>query len=217
MKKGLREKRNSERGVSIVEILVALVIIVVLGAISLPYITNYKKYYKSEDQTLKFIDVMREAAQLALTRRRSMRVEIDLTDNVMLIIDEKGTAADTLVKSIPLEPTREVRMDQAPTGITKPNPPNYTDAAFATDSIGHLVGSTTVTGHNVWMCRFQSDGSVLNAAGNPLNATIYVWPPVSAGSTTIRNKTEARAITLFGGSGAIRYWKHDGSSFVSNE
>lgn len=216
MRIGLFKKRRSESGFSIIELVIVLVIIAILSAISLPYIYNYKKLYKSEDQSLKVMDLMREAAQLALTRRRLMRFELDLTDNAVLIIDGNGPgpADDTQIKSIPLEPVREIRMDQIPAGVTKPVPPNYTDIAFVADITGHLVGGSTVTGHTVWQIGFLPDGSVVNTANVPVSANIYIWPPVTAGSGTARNPKEIRAITMFGGSGAIRYWKYDGTTFV---
>lgn len=216
--KSIRDRSvKASRGFSVVELLVVLGIIALMAAISIPYLVNYKKGYRSEDQTFKIIDLMRETGQLALQKRRTFRFEIDLTDNEVLIIDENGTGADSLLKRIPLEMTKEVRVDMIPVGVTKPNPPNYTDIAFAVDTLGHLEGSTTVTGHNVWAARFRSDGSVVNAANNPISANIYIWPPQTPGSTTPRNKTEVRAITIFGGSGAIRYWKHNGVGLVADQ
>ena len=199
------------------ELLVVVGVIGVMSVISLPYIVNYKKAYKSEDQALKVIDMMREANQLALARRRTIRFEIDYTDNVALIIDENGAAADTKIKKIPLELARDVRMDIIPATISKPNPPNYNDAVAAADSRGHQDGGSTITGHTVWLARFRSDGSVVNNVDVPINANIYSWPPIAPGSSTPRSKAEVRAITLFGGSGAIRYWKHNGTTFVANQ
>lgn len=217
MRNRLHKAGRGNSGFSMTELLVVLGIIAIMTVISLPYIVNYKKAYKSEDQALKVIDMMREAGQLALNRRRTIRFEIDFTDNAALIIDENGGATDTQIKKIPLEMTRDVRMDIIPATISKPNPPNYNDLAAATDTLGHLAGGTTVTGHSVWAARFRSDGSVVNAANVPINANIYSWPPISPGSTTPRSKAEVRAITIFGGSGAIRYWKHDGTNFVANQ
>lgn len=208
-------QRRAASGFSLLELIIVLVITLILTAISIPYIYNYQKRFKSEDQALQIMDFMREANQLALNKRRTMRLEIDLTDNKLLLIDEKATGAsdDTEVKAIPLESTREVRMDQIPTGVTKPSPPDYNDATFATDTTGHKRGSTTINGHNVWAVRFKSDGSVVNNADTLTSANLYVWAPQSSGSTTPRDKKEVRAITMFGGSGAVRYWKHNGSTF----
>jgi prepilin-type N-terminal cleavage/methylation domain-containing protein len=201
-------------GFSMTELLVVLGIMGLMAVISLPYIVNYRKLYRSEDQALKVIDLMQETAQLALTRRRTFRFEINLTDNAALIIDENGTNPAFLVKRIPLDQVSELRVDTNPSGITRPNPPNYANAAFSVDGLGHLRGSTTVIGHTVWAARFRSDTSVIDAAGNPLSATLFIWPPAAPGSSTARNQGEVRAITIFGGSGAIKYWKYNGTTFV---
>ena len=209
-------RRNGMKGFSLPEIIIVLIIIAILSAISIPYIYNYTKLYKSEDQSLKVMDLMREANQLALTRRRTMRFEIDLTDNKMLIIDEDTSVSPAVhkeLKAIPLEAVREIRMDISPTGISAPNPPNYNTAVFAADTLGHKRGSTTITGHNVWAARFKSDGSVVKTDGSLVSATIFVWAPLVAGSTNPRNSKEVRAITMFGGTGAVRYWKYDGATF----
>lgn len=216
MKAARRISKNASDGFSLVEIFVVLVIIAIIAAISVPYIVSYKKLYKSEDQSIKLIDLMRESSQLALNKRKTIRFEIDLTDNAALIIDENVSGAAVQLKRIPLEPVNEIRMDIIPSGVVKPNPPNYADAAFAADSLGHLVGTTTVTGHSVWAARFRSDGTVVNATNIPISANLYIWPPVTSGSATPRHKAEVRAITIFGGSGSVRYWKHDGTNFVAN-
>lgn len=217
MKKAPCKTRASAYGFSMTELLVVLGLIAVMTAISLPYFYNYNRLYKSEQQAIKMVDLMREASQLAITRRRTMRVELDLTQNAFLIIDENGAAPDTRVKTIPLENVGNLRIDTIPAGVTRPNPPNYTDITFAADTIGHQFNGTTVTGNNVWAARFMSDGSVVNAAGVPLNATIYVWPPVTPGSATPRNVKEVRAITLFGGSGALRFWRHNGTALTPSQ
>jgi len=213
---GIDVARHHEMsGFSMIELVIVLVIVLIMSAISIPYIYNYQKRYKSEDQALKVMDFMREANQLALNKRRTIRLEIDLTDNKLLLIDEKGASAtdDELIKAIPLETTGEVRMDQIPTGVTKPNPPNYNDATFVTDTIGHKRAGVSVTGHNVWAARFRRDGSVVNSSGTLISANLYIWAPLAAGNNNPRDKKEVRAITMFGGSGAVRYWKHNGTTF----
>ena len=209
-------RRSAMSGFSLPELTMVLVIISILTAISLPYILNYTKLYKSEDQALKIMDLMREASQLALTRRRLIRFEIDRTANQILIIDGNGPGVtdDAQIKAVAIDPVSELRMDQPPTGVTKPIPPNYNDAVFINDATGHLRNGTPVSGNLVWQIAFLRDGTVVNLASNPVNANLYVWTPITPGSPVAFDRKEVRAITLFGGSGAIRYWKHDGTTFI---
>lgn len=202
-------------GFSLIELIVVLGVIALMAAISVPYLVNYRKVYRTDDQAQRIMDLMNETNQLALTRRRTFRFQINITRNTAQIIDENGTLQGDLVKEVRLEPTTEVRLNAIPTGVTRPNPPNYADAVFANDSIGYKQGMTTVLGNNMWMARYRRDGSVVDGANNLLSATIYFWPPAASTGTTPRNLKEVRAVTLFGGSGAARHWKHNGSTFVA--
>jgi Tfp pilus assembly protein FimT len=205
---------RTEGGFSVTELLMVVAVLIILTAISIPYLYSYTQKYESEDQALKMIDLMQEAKQMALTRRRTFRFEIDLTDNAMLIIDENGSDPDRLIKSIPMVTPAKVRVDTAPSTVGKPAPPTLNDAVFGADTLGHQSGSDTVNGHNVWAARFQSNGSVVTAGNTPVSANIYLWPPATSGSPDARTSGEVRALTLFGGTGALRYWKYNGAKFV---
>ena len=201
-----RRKRMS--GFSMIELIVVLVVLGILTAISIPYLYNSKKLYKTEDQALKIMDLMREAGQLALTKRRTIRLDIDLSvpANPVVRMADDGGATNILAKTIPLEPANEVRMDVLPAGVTVPNPPNY--------NLATLAGG-------IWTLRFRSDGSVGTAAGIPISGTLVLWPPSTVpynpSDLTPRSLSQVRAITVFGGSGAVRYWKHNGATFVASQ
>lgn len=202
-------------GFSVIELLMVLAIAIILAAIALPNLYNSRRLYQTEDQALQLMDALSETSQLAMMRRRTFRLEVDLTDNAILIIDENNDDPDTLVKRLPLMSPADVRLDGPPSGVERPDPPNYFDIFFAEDALGHFRNGDQVIGNTVWAARFRRDGSVVTPAGNPMSTTIYLWPPEVVGSDDARSLTEIRAITLFGGSGAVRYWKYNGTDFVS--
>ncbi|HXF42218.1 MAG TPA: type II secretion system protein [Pyrinomonadaceae bacterium] len=207
---------RQQRGFSVAELLVVLSIIAIMAVVSVPYIVNYTRMYQSEVQATKVMDIMRETSQLALTRRRTYRMEIDVTDNQLKIIDENGSNPDLLVKSIPLESPGTLRLDAAPQSINRPDPPNYPLAVFAVDGTGHLASGQPVIGHRVWAIRFKSDGSVVNNGNTPVSATLFIYPVTSPSSDVPTDRKQVRVVTIYGGSGAVRYWKFNGTSFAAS-
>ncbi len=198
--------KNGMSGYSLVEIVVVVALLTVITAISLPYFFSFTRTYKSEDQAIKVMDLMREAAQIALTRRRTITFDIDRSNTLapFIRLSEDG---GTEIKTIPLAPLSELRMDVAPAGINPPNPPNYAAAAYVSD---------------VWTIKFRSNGSVVNAAGTtPVSATLFSWRPImekdapfDINNLNPARAEEVRAITIYGGSGAVRYWKYTGTAWA---
>lgn len=217
--KPFRQLGTGERGHSMIELLIVVSIIVILTAVTIFALTGHKSAYKADDQSLKILDFIREANSRALTYRETIRLEIDTTDNEIRLIDENSSLTSTDDKefrSMPLEKVADVVVDKTPSGITAPNPPSYTVATYATDTIGHLEGSTTVTGHRVWSMRFKADGTVINNSNAVTSATLFIYPPLSASTLdTAKNTKLVRAITIFGGSVGVKLWKYDGSAWVA--
>lgn len=208
---------DAHHGFSMVEMLVVVAVIMIMVAISIPYAVNYRRLYRSEEQALKVLDVIRETSQMALNQRRTFRMEIDATTSSALIIDETTpTDPDVLVKRIPLDDLSTLRMDVEPASVGRPNPPNYPSAVFDVDAIGHMDGSTNVIGNRVWAAHFRSDGTVVNEGEIPISVTLYVFPPTSASSDVPSDPQQVRVITIYGGSGAVRYWKFNGTTFLAN-
>jgi Tfp pilus assembly protein FimT len=207
------------RGHSVIELLIVVSIIVILTAVTIFSLNGNKAAYKADDQALRILDFIREANSRALTYREVTRLEIDTTDNEIRIIDENLSTTSTddkEIRSMPLEKGVEVVIDKTPSGITVPNPPNYAAATYATDSIGHLEGSTMVTGHRVWSMRFKADGTVVNNSNAVTSATLFIYPPLSASTLdTARSTKLVRAITIFGGSVGVKLWKYNGSAWVA--
>lgn len=205
-------KNTSEAGFSMAELLVVLTLTATMTSVSLYYLYAHQKLYKPDEQAAIFIDMLQEARQRALTQKVTMRVELDLTDNVARLINEGDATVstdDNVVRSFNLKSTEEVKVEQRPNNVTvSPTESSPVDPiTFNTNSVHPFSQS-----HKVATLRFRKDGTVTNAGNNALGtgaavtgATIFVWQPDKANAN---NSTITRAITVIGATGAIRLWNH---------
>ena len=211
---------SDAQGVTLVELLIVMTFIAIMASISLFYLSGHQKLYKPDEQSLKIVDVLQEARQRSLTQRRTMRVEIDLTARFMRLINENnsGTSTDDAeIRRITLLPDSELRINAAPSNTTT-NPPETLPVPTAVYKKSSYPGSVN---DQVCTIRFQSNGNVVDGGNNtvgtgaaPTGVTLYIWSPQTAGSN---QSSIARAITIVGASGSIRFWEYDANSPNANK
>ena len=196
-------RHGAARGFSTIELVVVVGIITILTAITVFSLTSGKRNYSTDDEAAKVVSLLREAYQRALAQRQTFKVEINLTRMEIRLTDEGRLPGGDEVELTRAVLNEQVSLNRPAVGGTPvplpPAPYSYNPAAFATDTDGDLV----------WSARFRSDGSVMDAAGNPLSATIFFAPA----NFTERDANLVRAVTIFSGSGSIRAWKYDGTTF----
>ncbi|MBA3439777.1 MAG: prepilin-type N-terminal cleavage/methylation domain-containing protein [Pyrinomonadaceae bacterium] len=234
---------SNENGFSLIELFVVIAIILIMSTFAIFALMPHRNAYRTDDQALRILDFMRDAGQRAITQRQVMRLEIDQTTNVIRIIDENqvalGTADDAMVRQEALENPNFVRLYLTPAGATPPTsggppnsggtpsavtlppaPSNFPAAVYA--ACLHPLTVSHSANHNGWTARFLSNGSVVNAGTNAAgtnatltSATLYLWPPQAGAPNTAAQPQAIRAITVFGGTNAVRLWKYNGNAFVS--
>lgn len=202
------------RGFSMVELLIVLVVITILIGISMFYLTAHQRLYRPDEQAVKVIDIFQEARQRSLTQRETMRVEIDLTDNLVRLIDENTSTTagdDTVIKKQTLVPPHEVKMNSRPPDISTvpieimPVP----DAQFKPSIYPPSLG------HNVCTFRFHRNGTVVNEGTDAIGSnattvglTLFIWSPKPNNPS---QSEIARAVTVIGATGAVRFWEYNRS------
>ncbi len=199
-------------GFSLIELLIVMAIMLILTGTSFYYLAATQDLYKADEQALKISDVLQEARQRSLTQRRTMRVEIDMTDNMIRLIDEDDPTTvndDTMIRSFPLLAPEEVRVDERP-GQIPDNPPEefpVPNAQFRQSIYPESLA------HDVATLRFQSNGTVVDQGTNEIGqnavstgATLHIWSPLKG---DVNNSKIARSITIIGSTGSIRLWEYD--------
>ncbi|MBV9215953.1 MAG: prepilin-type N-terminal cleavage/methylation domain-containing protein [Acidobacteria bacterium] len=208
-------------GFSVVELLVVLALIAVMAGVTLFYTSAHKKLYQPDEQALQILDMMQEARQRALTQRRTMRVEVNLATNTVKLYDENKDATtssdDFLVRSFNMFSTTNVKVNPRPSeiGYTPPETMPVPDAVFKTSVYTPSISQSVCT------IRFLANGTAVDAGTNatgagavPTGVTLYIWSP----NKTDNTKSDiARAITVLGPTGVIRFWEFDHSSTNTNK
>lgn len=210
-------------GFSLIELLVVLTMIMILSGATFFFLNANQRLYKPDDQSLQIVDVLQEARQRSLTQRETIRVEVDITANVVRLIDENSqttprtTNDDVIIRQVPLLSNFEVRVDTRPDDIAY-NPPEELPVPSA------LYRQSTYRfspNNQVCTMRFLSGGTVVDAGNNNLGdgavtrgVTLHIWSP----KRNNPNESEvARAITVIGSTGSIRLWEFNSASEEANK
>jgi prepilin-type N-terminal cleavage/methylation domain-containing protein len=210
---------SENKGFSLIELLIVVSIIMIMTTIAIFSFSKGKDLYKTDDQSLKLVDILQEARFRALSQRETMRVEINITLMQARIIDENlpSTADDDkVIRTLILLPQTEIKLNARPASFTAcPVTGTCPDASFNTSN--HPLSS----GNNVAVFRFNMLGQVLNAGTNAVGqnaavttSTITIWPPKISAPTQAETTSLIRAIHIVGNAGAIQFWKYNGSQYV---
>lgn len=212
--------RVSESGFTSIELLMVLTIITIMSAVSIFYLVGHQELYKPDDQSLQLGDILQEARQRSLTQRETLRVEINLTDNIARLIDENRETTvddDVVLKTLKLFPQEQVRVGDRASNVTAnpPEPLPADTAVFVTSVYPSSISDSVCT------LRFKSNGAVHNAGNDAVGsgsiatgATIHLW---SSDPADANNADIARALTVIGATGTVRMWEWNFNSTETNK
>jgi prepilin-type N-terminal cleavage/methylation domain-containing protein len=216
----VRSSPSRQGGFSLIELVVVLAIILIMASVAVFNYVGHQRLFKPDEQSSKIIDILQEARQRSLTQRETMRVEIDLTDNVVRLIDESlaTTAADDKkIRETVLVSNTDVKINVRPPDISL-DPPETLPVPTAQFKTSTYLPSA---GHTVCTIRFQRNGTVVNEGTSDIGAnatvtglTLYVWSPSKTNASV---SEQARAITVIGTTGSIRQWEWKRSSTLTNK
>jgi prepilin-type N-terminal cleavage/methylation domain-containing protein len=220
---------NSIRGFSLIELLTVLAIVSVLTALAIPAMVGQRRLLRSTAVTREIMVQLRYARQLAMSTRQSVTFQYDdaaskkqitiinhnnnqsLTPSCNLsrtaILGAAGfpnTACSTVVITIPLT-QGGLAAAEITYGIPAGSPPL---------PVGAPVIPVTKLDDNILMTpltpagaggklniTFQADGSVIDAAGIPLDRAMFLFNSAAAQGT-------ASAISVVGASGRVKVWRY---------
>jgi prepilin-type N-terminal cleavage/methylation domain-containing protein len=177
---------RSERGVTLIEMLLVVCIMGVVGAMATAQIASVRRSMQGDGAMRLVMSQFNTAREMAVTQRRNMELKFVGT-NWMQIVRREVPAGTTTLVSQAFEGNVTFRI--VPT-VTTDTPDGFgRSSAIA-------FGSTTTA------ILFSSDGTLIDQSGNPLNGTVFL--------AVVNVEKSQRAVTVLGATGRVRGYKWNG-------
>jgi len=185
---------NGQKGFSLPELLVVLIIIAILVVLALPQLTASRRLFRFAGMQRQIAATLTEARQEAMSQRMPITFRYDDAGKRIVIYGGVfGAAGASTNKVTDLSGSG---LDAA--DIIYGRPSGAPNAALSDTSKLTALSSKTV---NV---TFLTDGSVVDAGNNPINSALYFY--------NSKNPEEsAFAISVLGSGGRIKIWRYSKS------
>jgi prepilin-type N-terminal cleavage/methylation domain-containing protein len=180
----MQTSADRERGYTLPELLMVVSIGVTLMALSVGGIMSLVKTSRADGGLTEAMMALEWARETSVSQRRNMQLVFNAPNQISIIRADLPSGTTTL-RTIELE-----GRVQFLTFATVPDTP----AAFGKTSATAFGSSTPVM--------YTTDGSLISANGDVVNGTLFLG--------VTNEPLSARALTVFGATGAVTPWVWDG-------
>ena len=221
---------SSDKGFSLIELLVVLAVAGVITAIAVPQMVAQRRLLRSNAVIREIATQMRYARQLAMSHQQAVTFQYDDVTKVIRIIDhnndltdfKSGTAVllatDYPSTTFPARVIATISLAQG--GISTSEISYGTPSGVPTVALGDGIPLTgvkaTLDTNNKFNVTFQADGSVVDKTGIPAGGSAVSqcipWERAMVIYNNKAPKDTAAAISVLGASGRIKVWRYNTSA-----
>ena len=178
----------NERGASLIELMMMLAVIGTVAAVAALVSPAQLRTARADSGLAQVVEVIRSARDLAISSRRNVQLRFLGRNGMQTVRMEVPGPGLTIVRTVELEGRTEFRL--------VPGVPDTPDR----------FGNPSALAFGPTPSRmFTSEGTLVDSNGDVLNGTVFLADPADPNS--------ARAITIFGATGAIRTWRWAGAAW----
>jgi prepilin-type N-terminal cleavage/methylation domain-containing protein len=185
----------AERGFSLIELMVVLMIIFVVSAVAVTQMGPTMQQAKVDANMREVIAQFRQARELAIANRRYVQISFPANNQIQITLlntlTPGGGPVNPVISTVTLPSPFVFNLDGMPD-----TPDGYGNG-------GPIVFEGVLNGPVGGMV-FQSDGELVDGATFlPINGTVFMGYP--------GQPSTARAVTVLGTTGRVRGWKSNGA------
>jgi len=188
----LKSAHHRERGFSLIEMMVVVLITMIVAAMALIAMNPTRQQVQADAAMVQVASQLRLARETAIEQRRDVLVSFSTTGESITLTQENLPSGSTVLSTIPI---------QVPAQFMVMGGMSDTPDGFGNEDPIYFEG---LNGGPVGM-GFQSDGTFIDGSGNLVNGTVFLG---IAGVPS-----SARAVTVLGATGKIRMYKASGSGW----
>jgi Tfp pilus assembly protein FimT len=202
-----RTKRSSEAGFTLAELMIVVGVTTVVMGMAVVVMPNMVKQAKSDSATEGLVGTLRLARDRAIAERRNMDLVFTHPNQLKVVREE--IIYNSVTGTWSSSPTGTTNPTLIDTTLENNQKFVYLSATGDTlDGFGltnkPLAFGTTPAATPTIM--FTSEGTLVDAAGDPINGTIFL--------ATGTDVLTARAVTIFGPTGLVKVWKWNGRAWA---
>ena len=180
--KDFQNRTRSQRGFSLLEMMATLSIAAVVGSMATANIVTARRAIQGDSAMRIVMGQLNTAREMAITQRHLMELQFVGGNWVQIVRHETAGNATTVISSVALE-------SKAQFALT-PGVPDTPEGFGNMDAISFGAAQAVM---------FNTDGTLIDTNGSPINGTVFLAIPNQTGST--------RAVTVLGSTGRVRGYK----------
>ena len=193
----LSMKKGKQKGFSMAELLIVVLVIAIIVVLALPQIMSSRRLFRFAGVQRQVVSAFREGRQQAISQRKPITVRYDNTGKRLLL--SGGTFGS------PGDGNNQI-FELAGDGVTTNELVYGRPDGVSTAALGDGTNLTSLSGSNVDIT-FQTDGSVVDASNNPQNKALFFYDTKTPADT-------AFAVSILGAGGRTKLWRYSSNGNV---
>ena len=180
--KSFQNRTRSQRGFTLLEVMVTLSITAIVGSMATANIVTARRAIQGDGAMRIVMSQLNIAREMAITQRHLMELQFTGGNWVRIVRHETAGNQTTVIASVALESGAQFALT--------PGVPDTPEGFGAIDPVSFGAAQAVM---------FNTDGTLIDTNGSPINGTVFLTIPNQTGST--------RAVTVLGSTGRVRGYK----------